>query len=101
MDINTLKLFKNIGVYGKSKIDKEIYKGIKTYNEDLDNMIYDFYVRILNDGVNVNFLIKQVYDYYPTFRAKLYYALMYPVGIIRITVMWWHCHPSATERNIH
>ena len=44
MDINTLKLFKNIGVYGKSKIDKEIYKGIKTYNEALDNMIYDFYV---------------------------------------------------------
>ena len=46
MDINTLKLFKNIGVYGKSKIDKEIYKGIKTYNEALDNMVYDFYVRV-------------------------------------------------------
>lgn len=46
MDTNMLKLFKNIGVYGKSKIDKELYKGIKSYNEALDNMIYDFYVRI-------------------------------------------------------
>ena len=46
MDTNMLKLFKNIGAIGQCKIQKEICRGIKTYNEALDNMIYDFYIRI-------------------------------------------------------
>lgn len=54
------------------------------FKEDAVSSQYmvDFYKRRLRDGVNGNFLAKKDDIYYPTIRAKMYYALMYPVGIV-------------------
>ena len=40
-----------------------------------------FYQRRLEDGTNGGFLIKEDNLYKPTLRAKIYYNLMYPIGI--------------------
>ena len=40
-----------------------------------------FYTRRLNDGLLGNFLEKREEFYYPTWRTKLYYFIMHPIGL--------------------
>ena len=46
-----------------------------------DKYMEQFYQRRLEDGTNGGFLIKEDNLYKPTLRAKIYYNLMYPIGI--------------------
>ena len=47
-----------------------------------DEYMQNFYHRRLSDGTLGNFLEKDGNIYRPTWRAKVYYNVMYPVGII-------------------
>ena len=66
MDINTLKLFKNIGVYGKSKIDKDhiytIQTGDKVINTKNKYKCVDEFgtkTPVFNGNIGI---VKEIYD---------------------------------------
>ena len=59
----------------------------------------DFYRRRLKDGVNGNFLVKKDNIYYPTIRSKLYYSLMYPIGVSTNSLGNYQLFSNEVNRN--
>jgi hypothetical protein len=69
-------------------------------NSISDKYMTDFYIRRLNDGVNGNFLIKKDSKYYPTLRTKMYYNLMYPIGLATNSLENYNKFSNEVNKNI-
>lgn len=64
-----------------------------------DEYMQVFYQRRLDDGVNGGFLVKEGDKYHPTFRAKVYYHLMYPIGVITNSLENYQKFTDEVDKN--
>jgi hypothetical protein len=69
-------------------------------NSVSDKYMTDFYTRRLNDGINGNFLIKKDGKYHPTLRTKMYYHLMYPIGLATNSLENYNKFSDEVNKNI-